>query len=73
MPSKLPVLRDPAVLVRPDPPMGMLLELTHRCPLQCPYCSNPLHLERAGNELPTAAWRAVLDQAAALGVLQAHF
>ena len=35
-------------------PVAVLLELTHRCPLQCPYCSNPLELERAGNELSTA-------------------
>ncbi|HUZ62831.1 MAG TPA: pyrroloquinoline quinone biosynthesis protein PqqE [Acetobacteraceae bacterium] len=55
------------------PPMGLLLELTHRCPLQCPYCSNPLALERAGVELGTDAWLQVLDQAAALGVLQVHF
>ena len=34
--------------------MGMLAELTHRCPLQCPYCSNPLELERANGELTTA-------------------
>ncbi|HET8995871.1 MAG TPA: pyrroloquinoline quinone biosynthesis protein PqqE [Acetobacteraceae bacterium] len=58
---------------RPDPPMGMLLELTHRCPLQCPYCSNPLRLERAGDELPTETWLSVIDQAAELGILQAHF
>ncbi len=58
---------------RPQPPLGMLLELTHRCPLQCPYCSNPLNLERASSELPTESWIDVLEQAAALGVLQAHF
>jgi PqqA peptide cyclase len=23
-------------------PQGLLAELTHRCPFQCPYCSNPL-------------------------------
>ncbi len=57
----------------PDPPMSLLLELTHRCPLQCPYCSNPLKLERAADELSTADWLSVLDQAAALGVLQVHF
>jgi pyrroloquinoline quinone biosynthesis protein E len=57
----------------PDPPMGLLAELTHRCPLQCPYCSNPLELERAGSELDTATWLRVLDEAAALGVLQVHF
>jgi len=54
------------------PPLGLLAELTHRCPLQCPYCSNPLVLERAGAELPTEVWLDVLEQAAALGVLQLH-
>ncbi len=28
------------------PPLAMLAELTHRCPLQCPYCSNTLELTR---------------------------
>jgi pyrroloquinoline quinone biosynthesis protein E len=51
----------------------MLAELTHRCPLQCPYCSNPLELERASAELDTATWMRVLEEAAALGVLQVHF
>ncbi len=55
------------------PPLALLAEVTHRCPLQCPYCSNPLELERASSELATADWQRVLDQAAALGVLQVHF
>jgi PqqA peptide cyclase len=58
---------------RPEPPLALLAELTHRCPLRCPYCSNPLELERASAELDTAAWRRVLGEAAALGVLQVHF
>jgi PqqA peptide cyclase len=53
-------------------PIGLLAELTHRCPLQCPYCSNPLALERAGSELTTAEWQDVLRQAGHLGVLQLH-
>jgi pyrroloquinoline quinone biosynthesis protein E len=53
-------------------PLGLLAELTHRCPLQCPYCSNPLALEGAGAELDTATWQDVLRQAARLGVLQLH-
>ena len=53
-------------------PVGLLAELTHRCPLQCPYCSNPLALERVANELPTEVWLDVLAQAAELGVLQLH-
>jgi pyrroloquinoline quinone biosynthesis protein E len=56
-----------------DPPMAILAELTHRCPLQCPYCSNPLELDRVAGELDTATWLRVLDEAAALGVLQVHF
>lgn len=53
-------------------PVGLLAELTHRCPLQCPYCSNPLALQRAGDELPTEVWLDVLEQAADLGILQLH-
>lgn len=53
-------------------PIGMLCELTHRCPLQCPYCSNPVELERANAELTTAEWQDVMRQAAKLGVLQIH-
>jgi PqqA peptide cyclase len=56
-----------------EPPLALLAELTHRCPLRCPYCSNPLALERAAAELDTETWRRVLSEAAALGVLQVHF
>ncbi len=56
----------------PGPPVGLLAELTHRCPLQCPYCSNPLALERVAGELTTEQWLDVLAQAADLGVLQLH-
>ncbi|HEU0195832.1 MAG TPA: pyrroloquinoline quinone biosynthesis protein PqqE [Nevskiaceae bacterium] len=55
------------------PPMSVMFELTHRCPLQCPYCSNPLELLRASQELDTATLLRVVDEAAALGVLQVHF
>jgi len=56
-----------------DPPLAVLAEVTHRCPLQCPYCSNPLALDRARDELDTDTWRRVLDQAATMGVLEVHF
>jgi len=55
------------------PPLALLAELTHRCPLQCPYCSNPLALDRARDELETETWLRVLTEAAALGCLQVHF
>jgi pyrroloquinoline quinone biosynthesis protein E len=48
-------------------------ELTYRCPLKCPYCSNPLELARFRRELETDLWRRVLTEAAALGVVQVHF
>jgi PqqA peptide cyclase len=54
-------------------PIGMLAELTYRCPLQCTYCSNPVELRRYRAELATAAWCDVLEQARRLGVLQVHF
>jgi pyrroloquinoline quinone biosynthesis protein E len=56
----------------PAPPLGLLAELTHRCPLGCPYCSNPLELEGRERELDTNTWTRVLSEAAALGVLHVH-
>ncbi|MBU2091676.1 MAG: radical SAM protein, partial [Alphaproteobacteria bacterium] len=53
-------------------PIGLLAELTYRCPLACPYCSNPLALAAKTPELDTAEWTRVLRQAADLGVLQVH-
>lgn len=60
-------------MTRIEPPLAMLAELTHRCPLQCPYCSNPMALEKAGRELDTETWCRVLTEASELGVLQVHF
>jgi len=59
-------------LAATPPPFGLLAELTHRCPLGCPYCSNPLQLDARDAELPTADWLRVFSQAAALGVVQVH-
>jgi PqqA peptide cyclase len=53
-------------------PVALLAELTHRCPLGCPYCSNPLALDPRGEELSTADWIRVFSEAARLGVLHAH-
>jgi len=53
-------------------PLGLLAEVTHRCPLGCPYCSNPLALDAREDELDTAAWLRVFREAAELGVLQLH-
>jgi len=54
-------------------PFSLLCELTYRCPLQCPYCSNPLDFARHKTELDMEEWQRVLTEAAALGVVQAHF
>src|SRR6195952_1438050 len=53
-------------------PLGLLAELTHRCPLGCPYCSNPIALDSRDGELDTATWARVFREAAGLGVLQVH-
>ena len=67
-------------------PYALLAELTYRCPLHCPYCSNPTALTTAhataaenvgsavlSGELTTGEWKRVIREAAALGVLQAGF
>lgn len=55
------------------PPLWLLAELTYRCPLQCAYCSNPLDYAAVKNELSTAQWKQVFDQARALGSVQLGF
>src|SRR3546814_19910823 len=57
----------------PGFPLAILAELTHRCPLQCPYCSNPLALEAASAELSTDEWKRATAEAAELGALPLHF
>ena len=53
--------------------MSLLCELTYRCNLQCPYCYNPIALRDYRSELSTPEWCTALEQAAELGVVQAHF
>lgn len=55
------------------PPLWLLAELTYRCPLQCPYCSNPLNIAAFKQEMDTPIWRRVLRQARELGAAQLGF
>jgi len=57
----------------PGPPLWLLAELTYRCPLQCPYCSNPLDFARSHDELTTAEWIEVFRQAREMGAAQLGF
>ncbi len=57
----------------PGPPLWLLAELTYRCPLQCPYCSNPLDFARSHEELSTAEWIEVFRQAREMGAAQLGF
>ncbi len=54
-------------------PLALIAELTHRCPLHCVYCSNPLELQARSAELSTKEWSRVFREAAEAGVLQADF
>jgi len=54
-------------------PLALVAELTHRCPLHCVYCSNPLELQARSAELSTEEWSRVFKEAAEAGVLQADF
>lgn len=53
-------------------PLSLIAELTHRCPLHCLYCSNPIEMQKAAEELTTEDWRRVFREAAELGVLHMH-
>jgi len=53
-------------------PLALIAEVTHRCPLHCVYCSNPLQMTAAKAELATPDWVRVFQQAAKLGVLHLH-
>src|SRR5258705_13934678 len=55
------------------PPLALIAELTHRCPLHCVYCSNPLELSHRADELTTEVWSRVFREAAEAGVLQVDF
>src|SRR5208337_1575411 len=54
-------------------PRPLIAEITHRCPLHCVYCSNPLELAAVSAELSTAEWIDVFQQSGKLGMLHAHF
>jgi pyrroloquinoline quinone biosynthesis protein E len=57
----------------PSGPLALIAEITHRCPLHCVYCSNPLQLAGTQAELSTEDWKRVLTEAGKLGMLHAHF
>src|ERR1700687_217237 len=54
-------------------PLALIAELTHRCPLHCVYCSNPVELGARRDELSTEIWSRVFREAATAGVLQTDF
>jgi pyrroloquinoline quinone biosynthesis protein E len=54
-------------------PFGLLAELTYRCPLHCPYCSNPVQVSSSGEELSTSEWKRIIREASELGVVHILF
>lgn len=55
------------------PPLWLLAELTYSCPLQCPYCSNPMDIANYKDELSTKEWLKVLREARKMGAAQLGF
>ena len=55
------------------PPRWLLAELTYKCPLQCPYCSNPLDYAKHSSEISTEDWKRVLSEARKMGAVQLGF
>lgn len=54
-------------------PFWLLAELTYRCPLQCPYCSNPVEIAKYNDELSTQDWIRVLREGRKMGATQLGF
>jgi pyrroloquinoline quinone biosynthesis protein E len=53
-------------------PYTLIAELTYRCPLRCPYCSNPVDYQQRKSELSTEDWVRVLTEAEELGALSVN-
>jgi pyrroloquinoline quinone biosynthesis protein E len=53
-------------------PLALIAEVTHRCPLHCVYCSNPIEMQKTSTELATEDWLRVFREAGKLGVLHLH-
>lgn len=70
-----PVTNTPYIPPTPEVglPLWLLAELTYRCPLQCPYCSNPLDFAKQGQELTTEQWFKVMQEAREMGAAQIGF
>lgn len=65
--------RLPVVDKQHGQPLWLLAELTYKCPLQCPYCSNPLDFTDFDTELTTQQWLDVFQQGRELGAVQLGF
>jgi pyrroloquinoline quinone biosynthesis protein E len=73
VPNAAPDATVPLLVAGFPRPMGLIAEVSYRCPLHCPYCSNPTAVALRGGELTTEQWRTVLRDAAEIGVLHALF
>ena len=52
------------------PPLWVLLELTHKCPLECTYCYNQLDFANTKDGMSKEDWFKVLDETRVLGAVQ---
>ena len=52
------------------PPLWILLELTHKCPLECAYCYNQLDFASTKDAMSKEDWFRVMEQARAMGAVQ---
>jgi pyrroloquinoline quinone biosynthesis protein E len=50
-------------------PYNLIAELSYRCPLRCPYCSNPVDWSQTRDGLDGDDWCRVMHEASALGIL----
>ena len=43
-------------------PLWMLLELTHKCPLECPYCYNQLDFAKIDDKMKKEDWLKAIEK-----------
>ncbi|NQY21254.1 MAG: pyrroloquinoline quinone biosynthesis protein PqqE [Campylobacteraceae bacterium] len=52
------------------PPLWILLELTHKCPLECTYCYNQLDFATTKDSMSKEDWFRVMEEAREMGAVQ---
>ena len=71
--SNKDLLVDENRVIDVKPPLWLLLELTHKCPLECPYCYNQMDFAKFEDKMQKKDWFKVMEEAREMGAVQIGF